>query len=163
MAHKDSKLYRHTSPAEAGRQPLEMPGTFQLLLPEPSGQDEDGDEDQEEGEATHQVSCLFRPQMTQAMPDPTSPPLAVGIQKQGGELSRGSVLKVWAEDLSGPDDVDFSNLAFDARIARINALKESTYTMPRGSSQPKMMPMSLLCLVRATKGRKEESRLKHMT
>ncbi|EPY74580.1 FERM and PDZ domain-containing protein 4 [Camelus ferus] len=121
------------------------------------GQDEDGDEDEEEGEATRRVSCLFRPHMTQAMPEPSSPPLAVGIQKQGGELSRGSVLKVWAEDLSGPDDVDFSTLAFDAQIARINALKESTYAMPDGFLAAQNDANELLCLVRATKGKKEES------
>ncbi|KAB0344711.1 hypothetical protein FD754_021637 [Muntiacus muntjak] len=157
VAHKDSKLYRTLPLRKLEGSHWRCRGPFSYCFLN-RGQDEDGDEDEEEGEATHQVSCLFRPQVTQAMPDPTSPPLAVGIQKQGGELSRGSVLKVWAEDLSGPDDVDFSNLAFDARIARINALKESTYTMPDGFLAAQNDANELLCLVRATKGKKEESR-----
>ncbi|XP_043315192.1 FERM and PDZ domain-containing protein 4 isoform X4 [Cervus canadensis] len=156
-AHKDSKLYRTLPLRKLEGSHWRCRGPFSYCFLK-RGQDEDDDEDEEEGEATHQVSCLFRPQVTQAVPDPTSPPLAVGIQKQGGELSRGSVLKVWAEDLSGPDDVDFSNLAFDARIARINALKESTYTMPDGFLAAQNDANELLCLVRATKGKKEESR-----
>lgn len=39
------------------------------------------------------------------------------------------MLKVWVEDLSGLDDIDFSNLVFDVRIVRINVLKESIYVM----------------------------------
>ncbi|KAB1253018.1 FERM and PDZ domain-containing protein 4 [Camelus dromedarius] len=156
VAHKDSKLYRTLPLRKLESSNWRCRGPFSYCFLN-RGQDEDGDEDEEEGEATRRVSCLFRPHMTQAMPEPSSPPLAVGIQKQGGELSRGSVLKVWAEDLSGPDDVDFSTLAFDAQIARINALKESTYAMPDGFLAAQNDANELLCLVRATKGKKEES------
>ncbi|XP_020936281.1 FERM and PDZ domain-containing protein 4 isoform X3 [Sus scrofa] len=157
VAHKDSKLYRTLPLRKLEGSNWRCRGPFSYCFLN-RGQDEDGEEDEEEGEATRQVSCLFRPQMTQAMPEPSSPPLAVGIRKQGGELSRGSVLKVWAEDLSGPDDVDLSNLAFDAQIARINALKESMYAMPDGFLAAQNDANELLCLVRATKGKKEESR-----
>ncbi|XP_027970810.1 FERM and PDZ domain-containing protein 4 isoform X2 [Eumetopias jubatus] len=156
-AHKDSKLCR-TLPLrklEGSNWRCRGPFSYCFLT---RGQDEDGDEDEEEGGAARQVSCLFRPQMTQAMPEPISPPLAVGIRKQGGELTRGSVLKVWADDLTGPEDADFSSLAFDARIARISALKESTYAMPDGFLAAQNDANELLCLVRATKGKREESR-----
>nr|XP_036876466.1 FERM and PDZ domain-containing protein 4 isoform X1 [Manis javanica] len=156
VAHKDSKLCRTLPLRKLEGSNWRCRGPFSYCFLN-RGQDEDDDEDEEEGEATHQVSCLFRPQMMQAMPEQTSSPLAVGIQKQGGELSRDSVLKVWAEDLSGPDDMDFSNLAFDARIVRINALKESIYVMPDGFLAAQNDANELLCLVRATKGKREES------
>ncbi|XP_060148284.1 FERM and PDZ domain-containing protein 4 isoform X7 [Globicephala melas] len=157
-AHKNSKLYRTLPLRKLEGSNWRCRGPFSYCFLN-GGQDEDGDEDEEQREVDHHVSCLFRPQMTQATPDPSSPPLAVGIQEQGGELSRGSVLKVWAEDSSGPDDVDFSNLTFDARIARINALKESTYAMPDGFLAAQNDANELLCLVRETKGKKGESRL----
>ncbi|XP_012585782.1 PREDICTED: FERM and PDZ domain-containing protein 4 isoform X2 [Condylura cristata] len=156
VAHKDSKLYRTLPLRKLEGSNWRCRGPFSYCFLN-RGQDEDGDEDEEGGEATHQVSCLYRPHMTQAMPEPSSPPLAMGIQKQEGELSRGSVLKAWVEDLSGPDDMDYSNLAFDARIARINALKESTYVMPDGFLTAQNDANELLCLVRATKGKREES------
>ncbi|KAK2490945.1 hypothetical protein MC885_012057, partial [Smutsia gigantea] len=148
VARKDSKLCRTLPLRKLEGSNWRCRGPFSYCFLN-RGQDEDGDEDEEEGEATHQV--------IQASAEQTSPPLAVGIQKQGGELSRDSVLKVWAEDFSGPDDVDFSNLAFDARIARINALKESTYVMPDGFLAAQNDANELLCLVRATEGKREES------
>nr|XP_028697927.1 FERM and PDZ domain-containing protein 4 isoform X3 [Macaca mulatta] len=157
VAHKDSKLYRTLPLRKLEGSNWRCRGPFSYCFLN-RGQDEDGEEEEERGEATVQVACLYRPQMTQATPEPSSPCLAVAIQKQGGELSRGSVLKVWAEDLRGPDDLDFSNLAFDARIARINALKESTYAMPDGFLAAQNDANELLCLVRATKEKKEESR-----
>ncbi|XP_004635095.2 FERM and PDZ domain-containing protein 4 isoform X2 [Octodon degus] len=157
VAHKDSKLYRTLPLRKPEGSNWRCRGPFSYCFLN-RGQDEDGDEDEEEGQAALQVSCLYRPQMTQAMPQPTSPSLAVGIQKQGIELSRGSLLKVWEEDLNGPDDLDFSNLAFDARIARINILKESTYVMPDGFLEAQNHANELLCLIRATKGKREEFR-----
>ncbi|XP_017364295.1 FERM and PDZ domain-containing protein 4 isoform X1 [Cebus imitator] len=158
VALKDSKLYRTLPLRKLDGSNWRCRGPFSYCFLN-RGQDEDGEEEEERGEATVQVSCLYRPQMTQAMPETSSPRVAAGgIQKQGGELSRGSVLKVWAEDLSGPDDLDFSNLAFDARIARINALKESTYAMPDGFLAAQNDANELLCLVRATKEKREESR-----
>ncbi|XP_005411436.1 PREDICTED: FERM and PDZ domain-containing protein 4 isoform X1 [Chinchilla lanigera] len=157
VAHKDSKLYRTLPLRKLEGSHWRCRGPFSYCFLN-RGQDEDGDEDEEEGEANFQVSCLYRPQMTQAMPQPSSPSLAIGIQKQGIELSRGSLLKVWEEDLNGPDDLDFSNLAFDTRIARINILKESTYIMPDGFLEAQNDANELLCLIRATKGKREESR-----
>lgn len=157
VAHKDSKLYKTLPLRKLEGSNWRCRGPFSYCFLN-RAQDEDDEDDEEEGESTHQVSCLFPLQMTQAMPEPTSPPLAVGIQKQGGELSRCPVLKVWADDLSGPDDMDFSNLAFDARIARISALKQSTYAMPDGFLAAQNDANELLCLVRATKGKREESR-----
>nr|XP_054107031.1 FERM and PDZ domain-containing protein 4 isoform X4 [Callithrix jacchus] len=157
VALKDSKLYRTLPLRKLEGSNWRCRGPFSYCFLN-RGQDEDGEEEEERGEATVQVSCLYRPRMTQAMPETSSPQVAAGIQKQGGELSRGSVLKVWAEDLSGPDDLDFSNLAFDARIARINALKESTYAMPDGFLAAQNDANELLCLVRATKEKREESR-----
>ncbi|KAG8519776.1 FERM and PDZ domain-containing protein 4 [Galemys pyrenaicus] len=157
VTHKDSKLYRTLPSRKPEGSNWRCRGPFSYCFLN-RGQDEDGDEDDEGGEATRQVSCLYRPQMTQAMSEPSSPPLATGIQKQGGELSKGSVLKAWLGDLSDPEDPDFSNLAFDARLARINALKESAYVMPDGFLAAQNDANELLCLVRATKGKREESR-----
>ncbi|MBZ3870102.1 FERM and PDZ domain-containing protein 3 [Sciurus carolinensis] len=157
VAHKDSKQYKTLPLRKLEGSSWRCRGPFSYCFLN-RGQDEDGDEEEEEGETTLQVSCLYPPPMTLTMPEPTSPSLAVGIWKQGGELSRGSVLKVWSEDLNGQDDLDFSNLAFDARIARISALKESTYTMPDGFLAAQNDANELLCLVRATKGKREESR-----
>ncbi|XP_071069027.1 FERM and PDZ domain-containing protein 4 isoform X3 [Dasypus novemcinctus] len=155
--HKDSKLYRTLPLRKLEGSNWRCRGPFSYCFLN-RGQDEDGDEDEEDREATGHISCLYQPQMTRALSEPTSPSLAAGIQKPGGELSKGSVLKPWAEDLPGPDDLDLSNLAFDARIARINALKESTYAMPDGFFAAQNDANELLCLVRATKGKREESR-----
>ncbi|XP_066212899.1 FERM and PDZ domain-containing protein 4 isoform X1 [Saccopteryx leptura] len=157
VTHKDSKLYKTLPLRKLEGSNWRCRGPFSYCFLN-QGQDKDEEDDEEEGEPSLQVSCLFPPRMNQAMPEPTSPPLAVGIQKQRGELSRYQVLKVWAEDLSGPDDIDFSNLAFDAQIARINALKQSIYVMPDGFLAAQNDANELLCLVRATKGKREESR-----
>ncbi|KAM5221919.1 FERM and PDZ domain-containing protein 4 isoform 1-T1 [Ctenodactylus gundi] len=156
VAQKDSKIYRTLPLRKPESSNWRCRGPFSYCFLN-RGQDEEGDEEEEEGEATLQVSCLYRPQMTQAMPPPTSPSLAAGIQKGEVELSRGSVLKVWARDLNGPEDLDFSTLAFDARIARINILKESTYVMPDGFLAAQNDANELLCLIRATMGKREES------
>nr|XP_044996701.1 FERM and PDZ domain-containing protein 4 isoform X3 [Jaculus jaculus] len=156
VAHKDSKLYRTLPLRKLEGSNWRCRGPFSYCFLN-RGQDEDGDEEEEEGEATLKVSCLYRPQITQAMPEPSNLSLTVGMQNQGEEISRGSVLKTWAEELSGPDELDFSSLAFDARIARINALKESTYTMPDGFLEAQNDANELLCIVRATRGKKEES------
>lgn len=157
VAHKDTKRYRTLPLRKLDGSNWRCRGPFSYCFLN-GGQDEDADEDEEGEEAARQVSCLYRPQMTQALPEPISPSLGIGIQKQGRELSKGSVLKVWVEDLSGPDDLVFSSLAFDAQIARINALKESTYAMPDGFLAAQNDANELLCLVRATKGKGEESR-----
>ncbi|KAM5289558.1 FERM and PDZ domain-containing protein 4 isoform 2-T2 [Glossophaga mutica] len=157
VAPKDSKLYKTLPLRKLEGSNWRCRGPFSYCFLN-RGQEEDEEEDEEEGEPTRRISCLFPPQVTEAMPEPTSLPLAVGIQRQGVALSRVSVLKVWAEDLSSPDDMDFSNLAFDARIARINALKQSTYAMPDGFLAAQNDANELLCLVRATKGKREESR-----
>ncbi|KAK7803201.1 hypothetical protein U0070_003626, partial [Myodes glareolus] len=156
VSHKDSKLYRTLPLRKLEGSNWRCRGPFSYCFLN-QGQDEDGDEGEEEGETTLQVSCLYRPQITQAMQKPSKSSLSVGLQKQG-ELSRGPVLKVWTEDPSGPDDLDFSSLAFDARIARINALKASTYEMPDGFLEAQNDANELLCLVRATKAKREESR-----
>ncbi|XP_075395276.1 FERM and PDZ domain-containing protein 4 [Tenrec ecaudatus] len=157
VIQKGSKLYRTLPLRKLEGSNWRCRGPFSYCFLN-QGKDDDGDEDNDdEGEdVTHRVSCLYQPQMTQAMPDPSSPPLATEIQKKGWELSKCSVLKAWEEDLSGPDDLDFSNLAFDARIARINALKESTYSMPAGFLAAQNDANELLCLVRATTGKREE-------
>ncbi|XP_036030206.1 FERM and PDZ domain-containing protein 4 isoform X5 [Onychomys torridus] len=155
VSHKDSKLYRTLPLRKLESSNWRCRGPFSYCFLN-QGQDEEGDEDEEEGEATLKVSCLYQPQITQAMQEP-SKSLVVGLQKQG-ELCRGPVLKVWTEDPSGRDDLDFSSLAFDARIARINALKASTYGMPDGFLEAQNDANELLCLVRATKAKREESR-----
>ncbi|KAM9180521.1 FERM and PDZ domain-containing protein 4 isoform 2-T2 [Dugong dugon] len=157
VTQKDSKLYRTLPLRKLEGSNWKCRGPFSYCFLN-RGQDEDGDEDDEGEDVTRRVSCLYKPQTTQAMPEPTSPSLAVEIRKKGGELSKGSVLKAWEEDLSGPDDLDSSNLAFDARIARINALKESTYSVPDGFLAAQNDANELLCLVRATAGKREEPR-----
>ncbi|MEJ1281270.1 FERM and PDZ domain containing 4 [Cricetulus griseus] len=156
VSYKDSKLYRTLPLRKLEGSNWRCRGPFSYCFLN-QGQDEDGDEDEEEAEATLQVSCLYQPQITQAMQEPSKSSLVVGLQNQG-EPSRGPVLKVWTEDPSGPDDVDLSSLAFDARIARINALKASTYGMPNGFLEAQNDANELLCLVRATKAKREESR-----
>ncbi|XP_017658608.1 FERM and PDZ domain-containing protein 4 isoform X3 [Nannospalax galili] len=156
VAHKDSKLYRTLPLRKLEGSNWRCRGPFSYCFLN-RGQDEDGDEDEEEGEATLQVSCLYRPQITQAMPEHSNSSLVVGMRKQGEELSRKPVLKIWSEDLSGLDDLEFNSIAFDARIARINALKENTYVMPDGFLAAQNDANELLCLVRATKGKREES------
>lgn len=147
VAHKDSKLYRTLPLRKLESSNWRCRGPFSYCFLN-QGQDEDGDEDEEGEEVTHRVSCLYQPPMNEIMPQ---------TPKKEKELSRGPVLKSWVEDLSGSDD-NFSTLAFDAQIARINALKESTYVMPDGFFAAQNDANELLCLVRATKGKREESR-----
>ncbi|XP_051030823.1 FERM and PDZ domain-containing protein 4 isoform X1 [Phodopus roborovskii] len=154
VSHKDSKLYRTLPLRKLEGSNWRCRGPFSYCFLN-QGQDEDGDEDEEDREATLQVSCLYQPQITQATQEPSKSSLVVGLQNQV-ELSSGPVLKVWTEDPSGTDDVEFSSLAFDARIARINALKASTYGMPDGFLEAQNDANELLCLVRATKAKRVE-------
>ncbi|KAM6151872.1 FERM and PDZ domain-containing protein 4 isoform 2-T2 [Rhynchocyon petersi] len=156
VTQKDSKLYRTLPLRKLEGSNWRCRGPFSYCFLN-RGQDDGEDEDDEREDITRQVSCLYQPQTTQAMSEPTSPSLALEIQKRG-ELSRVPVLKAWDADLSSPDNLDFSNLAFDARIARINALKESTYSMPDGFLAAQNDANELLCLVRATTGKREDPR-----
>lgn len=155
--HRDSKLYRTLPLRKLDGSSWRCRGPFSYCFLN-RGQEEDGEEEEEEEgrEATHQISCLYRPQLTQANTQLTSPSLAVGSPKHGAEQPGGSVPKAWAEALTGPDDTDFCSLAFDAQIARINALKESTYAMPDGFLAAQNDANELLCLVRATKGKRDQ-------
>ncbi|XP_039599559.1 FERM and PDZ domain-containing protein 4 isoform X2 [Polypterus senegalus] len=52
-------------------------------------------------------------------------------------------------------EVDFNDLSFDARISRINELKEKTYSLPEGFSIAQKDARELIALVRSSIGKKE--------
>ncbi|XP_042316813.1 LOW QUALITY PROTEIN: FERM and PDZ domain-containing protein 4 [Sceloporus undulatus] len=71
-----------------------------------------------------------------------------------GEKSPYKKSRLQVED--GKDDVNLSEMSFDARIARLSVMKEKNYTVPDGFLAAQKDANELLCLVRSSVGKRED-------
>ncbi|KAM6285745.1 FERM and PDZ domain-containing protein 4 isoform 3-T3 [Spheniscus humboldti] len=127
------------------------------------GNDDNNDED--DGDS-HQLSCLFEPQLPCELAEPVaqsfsseneqkvleSPKAVEPLQDEAVNAHEKSS----ADIQGGQIDVNLNDVAFDARITRINVMKEKTYAMPDGFIAAQKDANELLSLVRASMGKRED-------
>lgn len=125
----------------------------------------DDNDDEDDGDS-HQLSCLFKPQLPCELAEPVgqsfsseneqkvleSPEAAEPLQDEAVNVHEESS----ADTQGGQIDVNL-DVAFDARITRINVMKEKTYAMPDGFIAAQKDANELLSLVRASMGKREDS------
>lgn len=123
------------------------------------------DDDEDDGDG-HQLSCLFEPQNPCELAEPVSqsfsseneqkvlesPKPAETLQSEADNAHEKSS----ADTQGGQIDVNLNDVAFDARITRINVMKEKTYAMPDGFIAAQKDASELLSLVRASMGKRED-------
>ncbi|KAH0624692.1 hypothetical protein JD844_032401 [Phrynosoma platyrhinos] len=123
-----------------------------------------GDAEDEDNEVEHrdntQISCLYRLK--------TQHPIAeLSIQSSSAECETKGIEVPGSEEKSphpksslqeedGKDDVNLSEMSFDAQIARLGVMKEKNYTVPDGFLAAQKDANELLCLVRSSVGKRED-------
>ncbi|XP_077029258.1 FERM and PDZ domain-containing protein 4 isoform X4 [Agelaius phoeniceus] len=122
------------------------------------------DNEEEDDQDSHQLSHLFEPQTPCELTEPVAQSSGDNEQKvleslKAAEPSRDAVNeheKSSADTQGGQIDVNLNDVAFDARITRINVMKEKTYAMPDGFIAAQKDANELLSLVRASMGKRED-------
>ncbi|XP_041272423.1 FERM and PDZ domain-containing protein 4 [Onychostruthus taczanowskii] len=122
------------------------------------------DNEEEDDQDSHQLSHLFEPQTLCELTEPVVQSSGDNEQKvlespKAAEPPRDAVKeheKSSADTQGGQIDVNLNDVAFDARITRINVMKEKTYAMPDGFIAAQKDANELLSLVRASMGKRED-------
>ncbi|XP_009884251.1 PREDICTED: FERM and PDZ domain-containing protein 4 [Charadrius vociferus] len=113
----------------------------------------DDNDDEDDGDS-HQLSCLFEPQVPCELAEPVSQSFSTAEPPQDEAVNAHE--KSSADIQGGQIDVNLNDVAFDARITRINVMKEKTYAMPDGFIAAQKDANELLSLVRASMGKRED-------
>ncbi|XP_072196164.1 FERM and PDZ domain-containing protein 4 isoform X2 [Excalfactoria chinensis] len=124
------------------------------------------DNDDEDGGGSHQLSCLFEPEIPCELSEPASQSFSSENEQKDLESPEATEFpqdeavneheKSSADTQGGQIDMNLNDVAFDARIARINVMKEKTYAMPDGFIAAQKDANELLSLVRASMGKRED-------
>ncbi|KAM6416272.1 FERM and PDZ domain-containing protein 4 isoform 2-T2 [Pluvialis apricaria] len=125
----------------------------------------DDNDDEDDGDS-HQLSCLFEPQIPCELAEPVGQSFSSENEQKvlespkAAEPSQDEAVnaheKSSADIQGGQIDVNLNDVAFDARITRINVMKEKTYAMPDGFIAAQKDANELLSLVRASMGKRED-------
>ncbi|XP_068776698.1 FERM and PDZ domain-containing protein 4 isoform X2 [Struthio camelus] len=159
---KDSKQYRTLPLRKLDTSTWRCRGPFRYCFLS-RGNDDNDDED--DGDS-NQLSCLFESQVPCELSEPVeqsfstkneqevfeSPKAAEPLQDEAVNAREKSS----ADVQGGQIDVNLNDVAFDARITRINVMKEKTYAMPDGFIAAQKDANELLSLVRASMGKRED-------
>lgn len=123
------------------------------------------DNEEEDDQDSHQLSHLFEPQIPCELSEPVAQLLSSDNEQKVLESPKAPEPpydavnereKSSADTPGGQTDVNFNDVAFDARITRINVMKEKTYAMPDGFIAAQKDANELLSLVRASMGKRED-------
>ncbi|XP_019384871.1 PREDICTED: FERM and PDZ domain-containing protein 4 isoform X2 [Crocodylus porosus] len=118
------------------------------------------DDDDEEDVHNNQLSCLYEPQIPCELPGSVSQSFCIETERKAVESPQNEANythdKSNAEDQGGQVDMNLDDVAFDARIARINVMKEKTYAMPDGFLAAQKDANELLSLVRGCVEKRED-------
>ncbi|XP_021266237.1 FERM and PDZ domain-containing protein 4 isoform X3 [Numida meleagris] len=125
----------------------------------------DDNDDEDDGDS-HQLSCLFKPEIQCELAEPASQSFSSEKEQEDSESSKAAGFpqdeavteheKSSADTQGGQIDVNLNDVAFDARITRINVMKEKAYAMPDGFTAAQKDANELLSLVRASMGKRED-------
>ncbi|KAM6212534.1 FERM and PDZ domain-containing protein 4 isoform 2-T2 [Sarcoramphus papa] len=161
-SQKDSKQYRTLPLRKLDTSAWRCRGPFSYCFLSRGNDDNDDEDDRD----SHQLSCLFEPQIPCELTEPVgqlfsgeneqkvleSPKAAEPPQDEAVNAHEKSS----ADIQGGQIDVNLNDVAFDARITRINVMKEKTYAMPDGFIAAQKDANELLSLVRASMGKRED-------
>eukprot|EP00076_Gallus_gallus_P012253 XP_015129349.1 FERM and PDZ domain-containing protein 4 isoform X2 [Gallus gallus] len=125
----------------------------------------DDNDDEDDGDS-HQLSCLFEPEMPCELSEPVGQSFSSENEQkdleslEAAEFPQDEAVneheKSSADTQGGQIDMNLNDVAFDARITRINVMKERTYAMPDGFIAAQKDANELLSLVRASMGKRED-------
>ncbi|XP_042666049.1 FERM and PDZ domain-containing protein 4 [Centrocercus urophasianus] len=125
----------------------------------------DDNDDEDDGDS-HQLSCLFEPEIPCELAEPASQSSSSENEQKDLETPKAAEFsqeeavneheKSSADTQGGQIDVNLNDVAFDARITQINVMKEKTYAMPDGFIAAQKDANELLSLVRASMGKRED-------
>ncbi|XP_042723564.1 FERM and PDZ domain-containing protein 4 isoform X1 [Lagopus leucura] len=125
----------------------------------------DDNDDEDDGDS-HQLSCLFEPEIPCELAEPASQSSSSENKQKDLETPKAAEFlqeeavneheKSSADTQGGQIDVNLNDVAFDARITQINVMKEKTYAMPDGFIAAQKDANELLSLVRASMGKRED-------
>lgn len=125
----------------------------------------DDNDDEDDGDS-HQLSCLFEPEMPCELSEPVGQSFSSENEQkdleslEAAEFPQDEAVneheKSSADTQGGQIDMNLNDVAFDARITRINVMKERTYGMPDGFIAAQKDANELLSLVRASMGKRED-------
>ncbi|KAM4906130.1 FERM and PDZ domain-containing protein 4 isoform 1-T1 [Sylvia borin] len=122
------------------------------------------DNEEEDDQDSHQLSHLFEPQAPCELTEPVAQSSSDNEQKvlespKAAEPPHDAVNeheKSSVDTQGGQIDVNLNDVAFNARITRVNMMKEKTYAMPDGFIAAQKDANELLSLVRASMGKRED-------
>ncbi|XP_064502681.1 FERM and PDZ domain-containing protein 4 isoform X3 [Pseudopipra pipra] len=125
------------------------------------GNDDNDDEDDQD---SHQLSHLFEHKTPCELTELAGQSLSSDNEQKVLESPKAAEPpqdeavseKSSADTQGGQIDVNLNDVAFDARITRINVMKEKTYAMPDGFIAAQKDASELLSLVRASMGKRED-------
>ncbi|XP_038238382.1 FERM and PDZ domain-containing protein 4 isoform X2 [Dermochelys coriacea] len=153
---KDSKQYRILPLRKSDASNWRCHGPFSYCF---LSRGNDKEEDEYDGDNNH-LSCLYEPQIPCVLPEPASQSFSIENEKKAVESPKQILNSIHdksnAEDQGGQTDMNLSDMAFEAQITRINVMKEKTYAMPDGFLAAQKDANELLCLVRASVGKRED-------
>ncbi|XP_029460203.1 FERM and PDZ domain-containing protein 4 isoform X2 [Rhinatrema bivittatum] len=154
---KNAKQYR-TLPLlklDASNWRCRGPFSYCFLNKRNNGDEDDEDDEDEDGNGKKQVSCLYQSQVP-----PVILPLSAESESEETSSPVASTMRAHensaAEVRAGQGNFSIDDMAFDVRIARINALKENVYAVPDGFLAAQKDARELLCLVQPSLGKSDE-------
>ncbi|XP_040438684.1 FERM and PDZ domain-containing protein 4 isoform X1 [Falco naumanni] len=161
-SQKDSKQCRTLPLRKLDTSTWRCRGPFSYCFLSRGNNDNDDEDDQD----SHQLSCLVEPQMPCELAEPVGQSFSSENEQKGLESLKAAEPpqdeavnmheKGSADIQGGQIDVNLNDVAFDARITRINVMKEKTYAMPDGFIAAQKDANELLSLVRASMGKRED-------
>ncbi|XP_027530973.1 FERM and PDZ domain-containing protein 4 isoform X2 [Neopelma chrysocephalum] len=159
-SQKDSKPCRTLPLRKLDTSTWRCRGPFSYCFLSRGNNDNDDEDDQD----SHQLSHLFKHKTPCELTELAGQLLSSDNEQKVLESPKAAEPpqdeavneKSSADTQGGQIDVNLNDVAFDARITRINVMKEKTYAMPDGFIAAQKDASELLSLVRASMGKRED-------
>ncbi|XP_017667830.1 PREDICTED: FERM and PDZ domain-containing protein 4 isoform X2 [Lepidothrix coronata] len=159
-SQKDSKPCRTLPLRKLDTSTWRCRGPFSYCFLSRGNNDNDDEDDQD----IHQLSHLFEHKTPCELTELAGQSLSSDNEQKVLESPKAAEPpqdeavneKSSADTQGGQIDVNLNDVAFDARITRINVMKEKTYAMPDGFIAAQKDASELLSLVRASMGKRED-------
>ncbi|XP_051650872.1 FERM and PDZ domain-containing protein 4 isoform X4 [Manacus candei] len=159
-SQKDSKPCRTLPLRKLDTSTWRCRGPFSYCFLSRGNNDNDDEDDQD----SHQLSHLFEHKTPCELTELAGQSLSGDNEQKVLESPKAAEPpqdesvneKSSADTQGGQIDVNLNDVAFDARITRINVMKEKTYAMPDGFIAAQKDASELLSLVRASMGKRED-------
>ncbi|ETE66263.1 FERM and PDZ domain-containing protein 4, partial [Ophiophagus hannah] len=114
------------------------------------------DDDEIEYAGSTQLSCLCQPEIQGTLEELTTQTSSTENEEHKGKGVEALREAKDSQEGKSRSQPDFSNMSFNAQIARLSAMKEKNYAVPDGFLAAQKDANELLCLVRSSVGKKED-------